>query len=146
MKKTILTLAITGIIVGSGLTAVGQEDKKSKKARKNEVEAQKDIREAKTDSAADFQKFKKEAETTIAENQTKIAELKAKKASDKKEDNEKYNKKVLALEKKNNVLKNKIEACDNTKTSMWPAFKREFKHDADELGHAFKDIAVDNTK
>ena len=92
------------------------------------------------------QSFKKDAETKINENQKKIAELKAKKSSDDKEVKAKYDKKILALEKKNNELKKKIEGCTNTKTSKWSSFKREFNHDMDELGHAIKDIDVDNTK
>lgn len=146
MKKTILTLAITGIIAASGLTASGQENKNAAKARKETTAAQKDLQEAKTDSAADFQKFKKEAEMNIRENQKTIAALKAKKLNKSKEVNAKYNKKVLTLEKKNNELKRKIEAADDTKTTAWSSFKREFSHDMDELGHAIKDIGVDNTK
>jgi chromosome segregation ATPase len=145
MKKTILQLTLTGIMIGTSLTSFGQQNKKVEKERKNVAEAKDDLREAKKDSAADFQKFKLEAETKIRENQTKIAELKAKKASDNKESKEKYDKKVAALDKKNNELKAKIEGCGNTKTSNWTAFKREFSHDMNELGHAFKDVAVNNT-
>ena len=146
MKKTILTFTITGVIVAASLTVFGQENKKAKEARKDVAQSQKDLREAKTDSAADFKKFKKDAEAKISENQKKIAELKAKKSNDSKEVKEKYDKKVLALEKKNNELKKKIEAADKTQTSMWSSFKREFNHDMDELMHAIKDIGTDNVK
>jgi len=146
MKKTILRFTITGVIVATSLTSFGQENKKAEKERKNVAEAQKDLGEAKADSAADFKAFKKDAETKISENQKKIAELKAKKSSDDKKVKEKYDKNILALEKKNNELKKKIEGCTNTKTSKWSSFKREFNHDMDELGHAIKDIGVDNTK
>ena len=63
-----------------------------------------------------------------------------------KEVKEKYDKKVSALEQKNNDLKKKIEASNNTQSSKWSSFKREFNHDMDELGHAIKDIGVDNKK
>jgi chromosome segregation ATPase len=146
MKKTILKLTVTGIMLASGFTSFSQENKKAEKERKNVAEAQKDLGEAKADSAADFQAFKKDAEEKISSNKTKIAELKAKKSTENKETKAKYDKKVLALEKKNNELNSKIEQCGNTKTSKWASFKREFTHDMDELGHAFKDIGVDNTK
>jgi phosphoenolpyruvate-protein kinase (PTS system EI component) len=146
MKKTILTFAVTGVIAVASLTAFGQENKKAAEARKDVAESQKDLKEAKTDSAEDFKKFKKDAELQIGENQKKIAELKAKKSNDNKEAREKYDKKVLALEQKNNELKKKIEVSDNTKTSMWSSFKREFNHDMSELGHAIKNIGVDNEK
>ena len=135
------------------LSATAQESKKAASARKEVAEAKKDLKdakkdlkEAKVDSAADFQKFKKESEIRINENQTKIAELRAKKHNESKEVEEKYDKKVLALEQKNNELKNKINKADGTKSSSWSSFKREFNHDMDELGHAIKDIGVDNTK
>ena len=35
MKKTILTLTITGVIAVASLTAFGQENKKAKEARKD---------------------------------------------------------------------------------------------------------------
>ena len=139
MKTRILTAVLTTVMAFAGLTAIGQEDKKAKEARKDESKA-------KADSAADFQAFKKDAEVKINENNKKIAVLKAKKASDNKETNEKYNKKVAALQVKNTELKDKIDRCDETKTSMWTSFKKEFNHDMEELGKAFKDIGVDNEK
>lgn len=146
MKIKILTAALTTALAFTGLTATAQEDKKAKEARKDAAEAQKDLKEARTDSAADYQSFKKDAEQKISDNKKKIAVLKAKKASDNKETNEKYNKKVAALEVKNTELKDKIDRCNETKTSMWTAFKKEFNHDMEELGKAFKDIGVDNEK
>ncbi len=144
MKKKILTL--TALVMVTGFTAFSQEDKKAKEARKDVAEAKQDLKEARIDSAADFQKFKKDAETIIAENKTKISDLKIKKIDGSKEDKQKYDKKIAALEKRNNELRKKIETCDSTKTSMWTSFKQEFNHDMNELGLAIKDIGVDNKK
>ena len=146
MKKKNLTFALTLVMAVAGLSAFGQENQKAKDARKDVAASQKDLREAKKDSAADFQKFKKDAEARISENKKKIAELKTKKSTDSKEMKEKYDKKVLALEQKNNELKKKIEASDNTETSMWTSFKRGFNHDMVELGQAIKDLGTDKTK
>jgi hypothetical protein len=146
MKNRIITFAITGVIAMVSLSATAQESKKAASARKEVADAKKELKEAKTDSAADVQKFKRESEIKINENQVKIAELKAKKSSESKEIRQKYDEKVLALEKRNNALKTKIGRADDTKTSKWASFKREFNHDMDELGHAFKDLGVDNTK
>ena len=144
MKKKILTMAITGVISIVSLTAFGQENKKATEARKDVAEAQQDLRKAKTDSAADYQKFRKEAEIKISENQKKIDLLKTKKISEGKEVKEKYDMKVLALEQKNNELQKDIVASAHTETNMWSSFKREFNHDMDELGQAIKDIGVNN--
>jgi len=144
MKNRILTVAIATIITATSSTAFAQENKQNKKARKEVAEAQKDLREAKMDSIEDFNKFKKEAEIEINENDIKIAKLKAKKISDNKADNEKYNKKVTALANKNAALKSKINNCNHTKTSAWTSFKQEFNHDMKELGNAIKDLGVNN--
>jgi hypothetical protein len=146
MKNKILTLAITGVIAVMSLPASAQQDKKAADARKDVASAKKDLKEAKVDSAADYQKFKTESEVKIKENQEKIAELRAKKSNDSKEIRAKYDKKVLALEEKNNELRNKIRKSGDTKSSNWASFKREFNHDMEELGHAFKDLGVNNTK
>jgi hypothetical protein len=134
------------------LTVSAQESRKATKARKDAVEAKDDLkeanadlREAKMDSAADFRKFKKDAEMKISENQKKIVALKAKKSEDSKEIKAKYDEEVLALEQRNNVMKGKIELANTTKTSNWTSFKREFNHDMDELWNAIKDVGVDNT-
>jgi hypothetical protein len=145
MKKTILTLAITMVMAGASLTAIGQQNKKAAKARKEVADAKKDLREAKIDSAADYQRFNTEAQVQIMDNDKKIAELRAQKASDNKEIKEKYDKQVLALEQKNNNLKTKIKGSSTTKTDRWAAFKREFTHDINEFGKAFKDIGVNNS-
>ena len=129
MKKKNLTFALTLVMAVAALTVFGQEDKKAKEARKDVASSQKDLREAKKDSAADFQKFKKAAEAKISDNKKKIAELRTQKSNDSKDLKEKYDKKVLALEQKNNDLKKKIETADNTQTSMWVAFKQEFNND-----------------
>lgn len=141
-----LTITITMIAALAGLTAFGQQDKKASEARKDMAEAKKDLKEAQTDSAADFQQFKKNAESKIADNQKQIAELKTKKSNDSKEVKEKFDKKVLALEKKNNELKRKIDGSNKVQTSAWTSFKHEFVHDMDELGHAIKDVGVNNVK
>ncbi len=139
MKQQIIKIAFTSVIALTSITAFSQENKQAANARK-------DLREAKLDSADDYNRFKKEAEATIKENEKKISELKAKKSEANKEEKEKYNKKVQALEQKNKNLKIKIEGASKTTTEMWASFKREFNHDIDEIGKAIRDIAKDNTK
>jgi hypothetical protein len=143
MKKKILTCVVSMLIALTGFTAFGQQDKKAEKARKNEAKAKKDLKLAKADSAADYNKFKADAEAKIDANQKKIAELKAKKSSESKEIKAKYDKKVLALEVENNKLKKKAEGASDTETSMWTAFKRQFNKDMEALGQSIKDVQVD---
>lgn len=139
-------IVITSSILALSIHGMAQQDRKSEKARKNVAEANKDLREARLDSAADFRKFKQEAELSIRENQKKIAELRTRKAHENKEMKDKYDRKVLALEQKNNDLKKRIEKSETTKTNMWSSFKSEFSHDMNELGHAITDFGVDNKR
>ena len=138
-KKQILKTALTVVIALTSVTTFSQENKQAANARK-------ELREAKIDSAEDFNRFKKQAEATIEENKKKIKELKLKKSDAHKNEKEIYNKKVKVLEEKNRNLKNKINGSSKAETATWSSFKREFNHDMEELGRAIRDIANDNTK
>lgn len=120
-----------------------QQNKKVAKARVNVVEAQKELKEAKLDSVADFKQFRLDAETNIHENDLKIAKLKANKSSKTIDYLENYAKRVEILQKKNDALKLKIRSIDGTKVNAWSSFKREFKQEMDDFGQAVKDFGVD---
>jgi len=143
MKKTALILALAGFIFSTGSIGFAQES--TKKASDERKDVEKNQQRVK-DSIADFQKFKADAENKIADNQKKIAQLKNKKNQENKEVREKYDKKVLALEQKNDELKKRLDAYNKPDNTAWASFKREFNHDMDELGHALRDIGVDNAK
>ena len=53
---------------------------------------------------------------------------------------------ILALEKENMELKQRIATSGKTNTSMWYAFKRDFNRDMDKLGQGIKDIGFKQTK
>ncbi len=146
MKKKNLTFAVTIAMVVAGFSAFGQQNTKVAEERKDVSEAKADLREAKADSIADFQKFKKDAETKIQENQKKIGELKAKKSEESKEVKEKYDKKILTLEQKNNELRKRMENCNRNDKSAWESFKNKFTHEMDELTASIKDFGSDNKK
>lgn len=146
MKNTILKLTVLSFFIFGSIQLNAQTDRKASKARSDMKEAEKDLKIAKNDSAEDFLKFKKESEESIADNQSKINELKKKKFENNNEEQQKYDRKMMDLEAKNNKLRKQINSSDDTKTSMWSSFKREFSHDLNELGNAFKDIGVNNEK
>lgn len=139
MKTKILTVALTAMMVGLGINSFAQQNKKVAAARKNVAVAKENLKEAKTDSAADYLRFKKEAEANIVENQNNIAKLKARKIAERKDATEAYNSKVLDLEKENNALQTKINAASTTKTDMWSRFKMEFTHDMMVVRRAIED-------
>ena len=149
MKNNILKLTLISTMTMASLTSFSQQDKKVEKARKNLAEAKTnlaeakiDLTEAKTDSVADYMAFKKEAELSIAENKKKIADLKAKRTESINEERAKYDKKVLAIEEKNQELENKINGSSNIKTSMWTSFKADFREGIKNLGGLINEVGI----
>jgi len=154
MKKLILAVAAITIMAGSFSLAFGQApDKKATKARENlqeankdVVNAKKDLKEAKKDSVSEYDKFRKDSEVKIKNNEKSIAEFKAKIAKQKKDLKAKNEKKLAVLEDKNNILKAKLDTYNKEESKdKWNKFKKEFTHDMNELGKAFKDLTVKNT-
>lgn len=137
---------MTTMVALASIAAFGQQDKKAAAAGKDLSKAKIELRQAKTDSAADYQKFKKEAELKISENQKEIAALKAEKNHDTKEIMMKYYKEVGELDKKNADLKSKIARADVTETSKWTSFKRNFNDEMDDLGHSINELTTRNKK
>jgi hypothetical protein len=135
-------------------TGCSSDSKKVENAELKVQDAKADVKEAKQDLAetqqaapiSDFQKFKNESNEEINENDRKIAQLRIDIKNEKAEASAKDAKKIDALEKKNHDLKVKLDAYNDDGKSDWKEFKKEFKHDMDGIGHAFKDITVRNTK
>lgn len=146
MKTTILTYAISGIMIMTGLVAFGQEARKPVETRKDLIAVQNDLIETKIDSVADFQKFKEDAMFKLTENENKIGALREKSWNENLGTELKYNKKVIILQQKNNDLKKKIKESDGSKPGHWSSFRHEFNHDMNELGHAIKDMEVGHIK
>jgi len=140
MKKTILTLATIALMTGAIFTSYGQEpDKKSVKARENLKEAQKD-------SVSEYQKFKKESEEGFVAHEKSIADFKARITKEKKEDKAQYEKKLAALEQKNNDLKKKLDNYKEAGKDKWTAFKNKFNHDMDGLERSLKNFTISKNK
>jgi len=140
MKNNIIKYALISAALLSYVLAFGQQDPASEKARKNEVKAQTKLRLARKDSAADFQKFKTQAEAKIKDNKEQIALLKKKKLTGTPAANKKYDKDVLVLETRNNDLAKRIRDANDTPTSGWGKFKLSFNNSMDDLGCAMKDV------
>ena len=97
-------------------------------------------------NAEEFKAFKKDTDSIINENKAKIEVLKLKVKKTGESIDATYQKNIADLEQKNKDLKIKMETYKNDANSDWQSFKREFKHDLDEIGQAFKDLTVDNKK
>lgn len=155
MKKTIYSLTVS-IVFAAGLvvTSCNSPAKKAENAQENVQEAKQDLSEAKAEAELQQQKaataeewtvFKSESELKIKENETRIAEIKAKMMKPGQALDSLYQRRIIALEEKNNNLRLKVNAYEKNQ-SDWATFKREFNDDVDEIGEAFQDLKIDNKK
>jgi hypothetical protein len=141
MKTRILVCVILSALIMTAREASAQENKKAVPlAKKERVSNTYELRVMKVDSAADFLWFKREAEIRVKEYQEKITELKKNGPKQGKDIKEKFDRKILTLEKRNYDLRVRIEGSDTLVSGKWMPFKREFTHDMDELGVALRDM------
>lgn len=142
-----MKMFMAGILSVTFLTACnGQQGNKMEKAQAEVEKAEKKLDEAKQKAEAEFESYKADVNRQIDENDRKIAALKEDMKQTKKDAKKEYREKVEALEIRNNELKKQIGEFQNTSEEKWQAFKREFNHDMEELGKAFKDLGTDNKK
>jgi DNA repair ATPase RecN len=146
MKKTILYIALSTISISLFLSSCESKAKKVEEATVNVEEAKNDLKDAKAELNAEYPTFKSDAEIRIAENETRIAELRAILNKPGKLPLDPLRKKEIDdLEERNAQLKNRLYGYENERTD-WINFKNEFNRDMDEMGEAFKNLGKKNLK
>ena len=146
MKKKIFYIAFIAIAAGSILTSCDSKEKKVEEAKQVVTEAKQDLKETQQELNAEYPAFKTEAELKIADNEKRIAELNAiLNKPGKLPLDEMRKKRIVELEEKNAQLKSRLYGYEKERTD-WETFKREFNHDMEGLGAAFKDLGKKNTK
>ena len=126
------------------IASCNSPSEKVEKAQENVTEAKEELNKAENDYVSDMNRFRIETDSSIAENQKRIDELKQKAEMDKKEIKEKNQKKIAELEQRNKDLKRRIDEYKGEGNDKWQSFKREFKRDMEELGQAIRDIGTNN--
>jgi transketolase len=132
------TLAVIGCMVGIFLAGCGKTSEQKVEGAKQE------LKDARTEYLAEWQKFKTESEEQIKANEKSIDAFKAKMEKAGTKAKAKYNKAVAELEQKNRDLKKKLEEYKDEGQSKWEEFKTNFKHDMDAIGKTIKDLFKDN--
>lgn len=146
MKKTIFILAVTTFIAGAIFTGCQSSEKKVENAQDAVAKANENLDEANQKYLADIEAYRKVITDKIDANNKSIAEFKLRINKEKKEAREDYKKRINELEQKNNDIKKKLDDYKAQGKENWENFKTEFNHDMDELGQAFQDLTVRNTK
>lgn len=148
MKTKILTIVALGFFAGTLLTSCDKPQNQVENAKEEVMEAQEDLEKAKAEYALEVSDFKTAAEIKIAENKKTIQELKEKRSSKKNaKEKEVYDAKIAELERRNDVLRDKLRDYKEEKRSeKWESFKREFNDDMNALGNSIKNAFTDDEK
>lgn len=155
MKIKFFSLVAATCLAGSILMSCGKSsDQKLDEAKENLEAAGEDLKDAQQDAAenvkdtlqADWAGFKGDMEIQITKNENDIKALKEKVAVLDTKAKTKAGEEIEKLSAKNIELKKKLDQYKEEGKDKEIAFKKEFKHDMDELGHALKDLFVKNVK
>ena len=154
MKKTILNLALTTFIVATVLVGCQDKSKQEAEAKENVENAKENLDDAKAElsdarraaTEQEWQAFKDSTNATIKQNEIRIAEMKAELKKTGKTIDSEYSKNIQELEEKNKEIKNKLEVYKNDTNSDWQSYKKEFRHDMDDLGQSLKNFTVKDKK
>ena len=146
MKKSILVF--TSVTLLSGMVFLGCESSSEKvdTAEQAVTDANNELEQANQEYLADIENYRTETSSKIEANNQSIADFNLRIAKEKKEVKEDYKKKIAELESKNSDMKKKMDEYKADGKEKWEAFKTEFSHDMDELGKAFTDLTINNTK
>ena len=102
-------------------------------AKENELEAEKELHEAKTDSVSDYERLKAETKVIVATNKTRIAEFEVKLKQETTQNKAKLQKRIDALEAKNDELEKDIDSFSASTKEKWQTFKARVKKSTDDI-------------
>lgn len=139
MKKILFTVALGGLAATAILSS---QETSTKQTASNGAAPQVLMASMNPQTVSkDYPAFKRDAEQKIADNDKRIADLRAKSAASGKMDDMRK-KKIEDLEKQNADLRAELKSYE-AKPSDWEKFKLRFNHDADKLNKAFSDFGAD---
>jgi chromosome segregation ATPase len=147
MKKIFLAFTvITTLISAITLTSCQSSAEKVQDAKANVQNANEQLQDAKQEANAEYPQFKKDEETQIAINETRIAEIRARISDSGKAPLDGLRKKRIDdLEARNSELRSRLYGYD-AEHSDWVTFKAGFNRDMDKLRDAFNDFGNDLKK
>lgn len=148
MKTTTLKATFMACVIMLGMTNCTNTPKQKaenvENAQENLDEAERNLQQAVIDSTNEYARYKAESQAKLEANELKIAELKATLQTDKAEMRLKYEKELIAIEKKNQDLKISIADYKENDKSKWEKFKESFNRDLDSLGKSISRISNKN--
>lgn len=150
MKKTIYILATVIIMAGIILTGFMSSTKKQKAARAGVLYASQDFRGGVEEpkaavNAKEWITFKNESELKIADNESRVNELKVKINNNKELYDATYMRKVAYLEQQIKYMRSRLENYGKS-PGNWESFKYGFNNELDVIENDFKKLTGDNKR
>jgi len=145
MKKSILLLAVSTMIVGASLTSCSSSAEKVENAEAKVTEANVDLDKANKEYLEEVVQYRVEKAEAIAANEKSIAEFKARIEKDKKGAKADYLNTIAELEKKNTDMKYKMDNYKEEGKEKWVLFRDEFTRDMIELAKAVNEFTTNST-
>ena len=105
--------------------------------------AKQDLKEAKAEYRAEWQKFKTDADQKIDANEKTVDRLEVKMKTAGPKHKAQYKRDIESLDERNRDLKKKLADYSDGGEDKWTAFKQGFSSDMDGLEKALKDFTVD---
>ena len=139
MKRVIRS--VSAVMLFGGALLIGSCS--SDEAAENRIDRLENRLDESADNLEEWAEFRREAKAEIAENDRKIDELRERQAGDGKVLDDIREERIEQLERENDRLEDQIDA-GKPRNENWEAFKREFRHDMNELGESIRDIGKDN--
>lgn len=146
MNKTILAITVVALITGTVFTSCNSSADRVDNAEQALIDADKELKDANEAYLLDIENYRTETANKIAANNQNIDDFNLRIEKEKKEVKAEYKKQIAELEQKNSDMGKKMDDYKADGKQKWEAFKTEFSHDMDELGKAFTDLTVNNTK
>lgn len=140
MKTTIVSLVLLASTSFVFLTSCKNHEAKVKDAQEDVLEAEQGLVEAKKDSLTAYESFKIKMNEKITANEAMIANLKTKAVSKGKDVKATYDEKIIELEKKNTILKTKLNNFKHSTGEDWEFFKEEIKENTDQIEKDFNEL------
>lgn len=145
MKNKVILTALSFAIAGVFVSSCDSNAKKVEDAKTDVTDAKQELKEARQELNAEYAPFKADFETKIAANEQRIADLKTiVNRPGKLPFDENRKRKIDDLEQKNKEMRIRIDNYEKS-PSDWEIFKKEFNHDMEGIGEAFKDLDKKNT-
>ena len=134
---------IMGVVLINGLLLTKMnlaQETKVEAAKEKVKNAKLELKNAQTENDKEFTQYKTEVNLKISANEKSIAEFKEKIKAENGENKTKYDKKIISLEAKNDLLRKKIADYKYEGKDNWVKFKRGFNHEMNVVGKSIKNL------